>query len=205
MFANVRTVTVADAIRPRVAPLVWDVLLVCAFGTLMGLLAQISIPLPFTPVPITGQTFGILLTGAVLGSKRGAAAMLVYLAQGIAGLPVFALGLSGWAVISGPSGGYLVSYPIAVFVVGFLCERGWDRNFFTAVAAMLPGEVIVYLVGLPWLAHFVGADNAVPLGLTPFIGGDVFKLLLAAAVLPSAWVLVRALHPGTGVGDATDA
>jgi biotin transport system substrate-specific component len=195
MAMNARTATVADAFRPRVDKLVWDVSLIVVFGTAMVLFAQISIPLWFTPVPITGQTFGVLLTGAVLGSRRGSAAMMVYLAEGIAGLPVFALGHAGWPVITGPTGGYLLSYPIAAFVVGFLAERGWDRNIITAGIAMVFGEIAIYAVGLPWLAHFVPSGQAIPLGLTPFIGGDTAKLVLAAAILPSAWRAIDMLHP----------
>jgi biotin transport system substrate-specific component len=192
MAIQVRRPTLADTFRMEGnAALVRDVLLVLVFGSLMGLFARISIPLPFTPVPITGQTFGVLLIGAVLGSRRGAAAMLVYLAEGIAGLPVFALGLGGWAVISGPTGGYLLSYPLAAFVVGFLAGRGWDRSIVFSAIAMLAGEIIIYAIGVPWLGHFVGMSNAVSLGLTPFIGGDLFKLVLAAAILPSAWLLVN--------------
>jgi biotin transport system substrate-specific component len=117
--------------------------------------------------------------------------MLVYLAEGTAGLPVFALGHSGWTVVSGPTGGYLISYPLAAFAVGFLAERGWDRTVVFSALAMLAGEVIIYAIGLPWLGHFVGMNHAVALGLTPFIGGDLFKLALAAAILPSAWLLVN--------------
>jgi len=190
-----RPMTLADVVRPRTRPLLWDLSLVVAFGTLMGLLAQISIPLPFTPVPITGQTFGVLLTGALLGSRRGTLAMLVYLAEGSSGLPVFALGHSGLATILGPTGGYLLSYPVAAFAVGFLAERGWDRNFLRSVAAMLLGEVVIYAVGLPWLANFVGAERTLALGFLPFLPGDVVKLLLAATMLPSGWRIVRRLPP----------
>lgn len=192
MEAHARPATLADVLPGEgISAITRDVLLVVAFGTLMGLLGQIAIPLPFTPVPITAQTFGVLLTGAVLGSRRGGAAMLVYLAEGVVGLPVFAYGHSTIAVILGPTGGYLLSYPFAAFAVGFLAERGWDRTFLRAVAAMVVGEIIIYAVGVPWLSHFVGASLAVTSGLTPFIAGDIFKLLLAAAVLPSAWRLVN--------------
>lgn len=204
METQARRVTLVDALPlDGMAALVRDVVLVVAFGTLMALFARISIPLPFTPVPITGQTFGVLLTGAVLGSRRGAAAMLVYLAEGIAGLPVFAFGLSGWAIITGPTGGYLLSYPLAAFAVGFLTERGWDGTFIRSALAMLVGEVIIYLVGVPWLAHFIGMSSAITGGLTPFIGGDLFKLALAALMVPSAWALVNRSSPsdlmGTGL------
>lgn len=211
METDVRRATLADVLPAEgTQALLRDILLVLAFGLLMGLFARISIPLPFTPVPITGQTFGVLLTGAVLGSRRGALAMLVYLAEGVVGLPVFAFGLSGWAIITGPTGGYLVSYPLAAFAVGFLAERGWDRTFFTAAAAMLVGEVVIYLIAIPWLAHTMvgpyagwactGVRNSIGCGLIPFIPGDIAKLVLAAAVLPSAWALVHRSDLGDPMG-----
>lgn len=175
-----------------------DALLVFGFSLFVSLSAYVSIPLPFTPVPITGQTLAVLLTGAVLGSRLGSLALLAYLAEGLAGLPVFAGGSSAWTigrtglpVIIGPSAGYLYSYPIAAFAVGYLAERGWDRSFWRAAVAMLVGEVIIYAVGLPWLAIYVGLLAAVPLGLVPFIPGDLIKLVLAAGALPGAWILVR--------------
>src|SRR5919206_3679699 len=114
-----------------------DALLVLGGALLMAGVAQISIPLPFTPVPITGQPFGVLLTGAVLGSRRAFTAMLVYLAEGLGGLPVFALGHSGPAVLLAPTGGYLLSFPFAAFAVGFLAEQSFDRTFWRAVIAMV--------------------------------------------------------------------
>ncbi len=210
---HARAGTMVDAVLPGRRGLARDAFLVLAFAALMPLLARIAIPLPFTPVPITGQTFGVLLAGALLGPRRAALAMLVYLAEGLAGLPVFAGGASAWSpsragvpVIVGPSAGYLFSYPFAAFAVGLLAERGWDRRFRRAAAAMLVGEAVIYLVGLPWLAFYVGAARAVPLGLLPFVPGDALKLLLAAVVLPSAWRLLRPADPaplgsrGTGRG-----
>jgi biotin transport system substrate-specific component len=196
MTVRAPTMTIVDAARPRISPLLWDVGLIVGFGSLMAIFARISIPL--YPVPITGQTLGVLLTGALLGSRRGGLAMLVYLAEGIAGLPVFALGHNAWTpvaglpVIIGPTAGYLFSYPIAAFAVGWLAERGWDRAFWRSVLAMLTGEVLIYCVGLPWLAHYVGLGRALPLGLLPFIPGDAIKLIIAAAVLPSGWRLLGA-------------
>jgi biotin transport system substrate-specific component len=190
--------TLADVARPAQNALLWDVALVVLFGTAMAAFARIAIPLPFTPVPITGQTLGVLLTGALLGSRRGALAMLVYLGEGLLGLPVFAGGTSAWSpsvagvpVIIGPSAGYLYSYPIAAFVVGNFAERGWTRSFKKSLLAMLAGEAAIYAIGLPWLAVYVGARNAVLLGLLPFIPGDAIKMLLAAAVLPSGWRLIE--------------
>lgn len=193
MTVRSRTMTLVDAAIPTSQPLLRDAALVVASGTLMALLARITIPLPF--VPITAQTLGVLLIGALLGSRRGALAMLVYLAQGIAGLPVFAGGASAWTItpygpaIAGTSAGYLWSYPFAAFVVGFLAEHGWDRSFWRSALAMLAGEAVIYAIALPWLAHFpfMGMRNAIRFGLLPFIPGDAIKLLVAAAVLPSGW------------------
>lgn len=186
-----RAATLVDVARPQAKPITSDVLLVIAFGALMGLLAQISIPLPFTPVPVTGQTFGVIVTGALLGSRRGAAAMAVYVAEGAAGLPVFALARGGWEVLAGPTGGYLLAFPAAAFAVGLLAERGWDRRFATAIAALLLGELIIYAGGLCWLARFVGPARVIPLGLVPFLPGDALKVLAAAALLPAGW---RTIH-----------
>ena len=174
-----------------------DAMLVFGFSLFIALSAYVSIPLPFTPVPITGQTLAVLLTGATLGSRLGSLAMLAYLAEGLAGLPVFAGGASAWTlgrtglpVIIGPSAGYLFSYPLAAFAVGYLAERGWDRSVWRAATAMLLGEAIIYAIGLPWLAMYVGPMAAIPLGLLPFIPGDTIKLFLAATALPGAWTLV---------------
>lgn len=170
------------------------VALVMGFSLLTALAAQVSVRLPFTPVPVTGQTFAVLLTGALLGSRAGAAAMIAYLLEGIAGLPVFAGAKSGIGVLMGPTGGYLVSFPLVACAVGHLAERGWDRRFWTAVPAMLAGEVVVYAVGLPWLRAFLPAGkSALALGLYPFIPGDLYKVLLAAAALPTGWAALRRL------------
>jgi biotin transport system substrate-specific component len=202
MAMDARSITLMDAALPDRYGRSKDILLIAAFAVLMPLLAGIAIPLPFTPVPITGQTFGVLLAGALLGPRRGALAMLVYMAEGLAGLPVFAGGTSAWSpsllgvpVIIGPSAGYLFSFPIAAFAVGVLAERGWDRRFWRAVAMMLVGQVIIYLVGLIWLGTYVGMQQAVPLGLLPFVAGDVLKVLLAATLLPASWRLVGSLTP----------
>lgn len=191
--------TYADVFRPTNPGRFWlyNLGLILGFSILIGLSAQISIPLPFTPVPITGQTLTVLLTGAVLGSRRGALAVLTYLAQGFAGLPVFAGGKFGLAALFGPTGGYLLGFVVAAFVTGWLAERGWDRDFKTNALAMLAGNVVIYLVGLPWLAVFTGANQAIALGLLPFIPGDLLKLALATALLPIGWRLVRSPQPPT--------
>ena len=174
-----------------------DFTLVICFSALIAVTSFLEIHLSFTPVPITLQTFFVLLTGAALGSKRGGLAMLAYLAEGAAGLPVFAGGHSGLVILLGPTGGYLWSFPIVAFVVGWLCERGLDRSFWTSAFAMLPGTAINYLMGVTWLAILthISFMQAIVGGMLPFIPGDLFKLVLAALLLHSAWTLIRAWRP----------
>lgn len=167
-----------------------EALLVLGGSVLIALAAQVAIPLPFSPVPVTGQTFAVLLVGALLGSRRGALSLLAYLAEGAVGLPVFAGGGSGLPWLLGPTGGYLVGFVAAAFVTGWLTERGWDRRIHTTALAMLIGNGVIYLCGLPWLARFVGADRVLALGLWPFVPGDLIKLALAALALPSGWKLM---------------
>jgi biotin transport system substrate-specific component len=184
--------TLRLAVFPR-SGIVTDALLVIGGAIFVALAAQISLPLPFTPVPITGQTFAVLLVGASLGAVRGAASMALYVLVGMVGAPVYAAGHSGAEIVMGATGGYLLSYPIAAAVTGMLAEREWDRRFSSAVTAMLTGNVIIYLVGLPWLATVMGAglEETLELGLYPFVPGDVFKLYLAGALLPAAWRLLE--------------
>jgi biotin transport system substrate-specific component len=180
--------------RSDVRRLERDAVLVVGGCLLVAGAAQVSIHLPFTPVPVTGQTFAVLLVGASLGSARGLASLALYLAVGIAGLPFFAGGASGGHVLMGASGGYLVGFALAGAVTGFLAQRGWDRSFSSALGAMLTGNVLIYLIGVPWLAHSLGASpldqNVLLAGLYPFIPGDMLKLYLASALLPTAWRLV---------------
>jgi len=171
---------------------------VIAGSALIALAAQLRIDLPFSPVPVTGQTFAVLVVGAALGARLGAAAVIAYLLEGLAGLPVFAGGTSAWTpgtagipVIAGPTAGYLVGFVAAAAIVGALAERGFDRNVVTTIVAMVLGDLAIYVFGLPWLAKFVGIDKAIPLGLQPFIAGDLFKIALAAAALPLAWRVLR--------------
>ena len=189
--------TFADALRPAIARnrvgLVYDVALVTVGSALIALSARIAIPLPFSPVPITGQTFAVLLIGALLGSRRGALAVILYLLEGTAGLPFFAGGSGGLARLAGPTGGYLIGFVAAAFTVGLLAERGWDRRVWSTVLAMLAGNAIIYACGLPWLGRFVGEGNVLSLGLLPFIPGDLLKLALAAITLPAGWRLLGRL------------
>jgi biotin transport system substrate-specific component len=188
-----RSATLADSFGPR--SLARDGALVVAFSLFMALCAQISIPLPWTPVPITGQTLGLLLTGAILGPRRGALAMLLYLAEGAAGLPVFAPSATlpgGLGRLLGPTGGYLFSYPIVAALLGLLAVRGWDRRIPSALLMFLIGNVVVYLFGVSWLNIYKGTFGQVSLmwaGVYPFLIGDAIKIGLAALALPGAWAL----------------
>jgi biotin transport system substrate-specific component len=179
-----------------------EAMLVAGGAALVALAAQLRVDLPFTPVPITGQTFAVLLVGAALGSARGASSLALYLVLGAAGLPFFAGGRCCAVTLLGPTGGYLLSYPVAAWVVGRLAERGWDRRFGTAVLAMLAGSAVIYAGGVSWLALFVGWERTLWAGLVPFLPGDLLKLLAAAALLPIAWKvvgLVRGPDPRGGV------
>ena len=148
----------------------------------LALFARIQVPL--VPVPVTGQTLGLLLLGAFLGPRLGALAALFYLLEGAAGLPVFARG-GGLGYLLGPTGGFLVAFPLAAYLVGWLFERGASRRALWAFLALLLGAASVYLVGLPWLALYlgVGAEKALALGLWPFVPGDLAKVLLATWIV----------------------
>lgn len=181
-------VPLVEAIWPR-ADVKREAALILICSNLVALTAQVAIPLQ--PVPITGQTLGVLLVGALLGSKRGALALLVYLAEGAVGLPVFAGGTGGLTRLAGPTGGYLLGFVLAAFLVGRLSERGWDRRFMITLIAMLAGNAAIYALGLPWLANFIGWEMAFKAGLLPFIPGDLAKAMVAALLLPGAWAMVR--------------
>jgi biotin transport system substrate-specific component len=183
--------TLRLAVFPRIGFLA-DTVLVLAGTGLVAAAAQVSIPLPFTPVPITGQTFAVVLVGASLGTLRGTASLALYLLAGMAGAPIYAHHSHGLAVVTSASGGYLVGFVLAAAVTGLLAERRWDRHFSSAVGAMLTGNVVIYLVGLPWLAADLGTnlDKTLEFGLYPFVPGDILKLYLAGALLPTAWRVV---------------
>ena len=185
---NASAATLRLAVFPRPS-LLTDALLVVAGTSLVSVAAQISVKLPFTPVPITGQTFAVCLVGASLGAVRGVASLTLYFLVGIAGVPVYAHHAHGWDVITSASGGYIVGFVAAAAVTGFLAERKWDRRFSSAVGAMLTGNVVIYLVGLPWLAAVLNTnlEKTLEYGLYPFVPGDLFKLYCAAALLPAAW------------------
>jgi len=183
------------AARPRVladlvpGSLVRDTALVIAAAAVTGAAAQVSIPLPFTPVPISLQTFTVLLSGAALGPIRGGMAMLLYLVAGMAGVPWFSEQQSGFDF---PSFGYIVGFVLAAIVVGALARRGADRSVLGTVWLMVLGNLVIYALGVAWLANSLGVDlpTALQLGAVPFLIGDALKIALAAGLLPGAWKLV---------------
>jgi biotin transport system substrate-specific component len=179
------------------APLDWtrSVSLVVAFSLLTALAAQMVIPAGL--VPITAQTFAVLLTGALLGSRLGAMAMIVYLIEGVSGLPFFSQGRSGIAHLLGPTGGYLVAFPAGAFITGAFAENGWDKRFSTAVVAMAVGSLVILLAGLAWFSVLTHTSPLVAFQVTvlKFIPGDIIKILLAAAALPAGWSLLKRKSP----------
>lgn len=201
MLRRPSAATLVDALWPRATTaqgLVRAVILVVGFSALMAVSARVAIPLPFTPVPFTLQPLGLLLTGALLGSRLGALALLAYLAEGLAGLPVFSAGRSAWTpvppvglpLILGPTAGYLFIYPVVAFAVGWLVEHGWGQQVARTLVAMAIGMALVYVGGALWLARFVGVELALAQGVLPFVLWDAIKVGIAAAVLPSGWALL---------------
>ena len=183
--------------QSQIMRLVRELVLLLLGTVFLALLARIEIRLePFSPVPITGQTLGVLLIGALYGPWRGALCLLAYLGEGAAGLPVFAGGASGWAVLVGPTGGYLIAFPVAAAIVGLLVQplrgvlSGWR-----AIPGLLIGTIVIYLIGVPGLALSTGMGllTAISKGMLPFIPGDLIKVAIAAAVLPSGMTALRSL------------
>lgn len=175
----------ADRVFGRSLPL--DVVLVAAGAALTALLAQVAVPL--YPVPITGQTLAVLLVGATLGAARGAISLALYAVLGVVGLPVFSDYASGVDVVLGPTGGYIVGFIVSAALVGWLSERAWERQILKALATFAVGTLVVFAVGLPWLAVALGLDLMQTLngGLFPFLIGGAIKALIAAGLLPLAW------------------
>lgn len=165
--------------------------LVVVFSLFIAACAQFAIHIG--PIPITGQTFAVLLTGALLGSRLGAAAVIVYLIEGAFGLPFFAGGGSGLVRFLGPTAGYLVAFPAAAFITGAFAEHGWDKHYVSAVAAMAIGSVIILLGGWAWFAILTNTPpvTAFNLAVWPFLYGDIVKIALGAAVLPTGWAILK--------------
>jgi biotin transport system substrate-specific component len=195
--AEERGLTIADFLVPirlgeRVNSRVRDISLVIAGALLIYLTARIVIPVPGSPVPMTGQTFGVLLVGGALGFRRGLVSVGLYVLLGVVGLPFFAEGRGGLSVIWGATGGYLIGFVVAGALVGRLAELGWDRKLGGALGAMLLGSVVIYAIGLPWLGVVTSSTPAetIEMGLAPFLFGDALKLILAAVLFPFAWWVV---------------
>jgi biotin transport system substrate-specific component len=201
-----RGITIGDFLVPvqvgeRISVRARHIGLIVAGALFIALTAQLSIRLPDNPVPITGQTLGVLLVGGALGSRRGVLATLLYLAIAVIGVPWFAEGKAGLAtfgsvqdghLVLGATGGYLVGFVVASAVVGRLAELGWDRRLVGAIAAMAIGNLVIYLIGVPWLAISVGypPGEAVAKGVVPFLLGDLLKLAIAGGLFPLAWWIV---------------
>jgi biotin transport system substrate-specific component len=189
--------TIGDFLVPirvgeRTSPRIRHALLIAAGAIFIYLCAKVSIVIPGNPVPYTLQNFGVLVVGGALGLRRGGAAALLYIALGIVGLPFFAEGKGGLQVIWGATGGYLVGFVLAAAAVGRLAELGWDRKIVGAIGATTIGTLVIYAIGVPWLAVVTGVSlpEAIRLGLLPFLAVDIVKLLAAAAVFPAAWWVV---------------
>jgi len=187
-----KELTLIDTILPKIEDktlaLVKDIALVFGFAILTGVSAKLKIEIGV--VPITMQTFVVLLTGALLGSERGVLSQITYLLMGLAGTPWFARG-GGIAYILSPTFGYIIGFVLAAYFIGWLSERDWDKNLKTAILAMLIGNIILYIPGLLWLARFIGLGKVLVIGFYPFIIGDLLKILLAGAILPLGWKFIE--------------
>lgn len=190
-----RGITLADFLVPitvgeRTPTHLRHAVLVLAGTAFVALCAQVVIPT--TPVPFTGQTFGVLFVGAALGLRRGALALLLYLALGVAGLPIFAEAGSGAGKVLGATGGYLIGFVVAAAIVGRLAELGWDRRIGGSLAAMAIGTAVIYAMGVPWLKVTLGLpwETAVAEGMTKFLIWDAAKVAIAAGIFPAAWWLI---------------
>lgn len=181
--------TFADAILPS-SGLVHDTTAVVVASLFVAVCAQIEIRLSFTPVPLSGGTLGVLYAGALLGSRRGAAAVALYLLEGASGLPVFSGGAVGVGHIIGPTGGYLLGFPVGAFVTGGLAERSWDRTPLRTFAMMCIGSLPIFALGLIGLSRFVPSSALLAQGLWPFLPGDLIKAAVSAGLLPLGWKLV---------------
>jgi biotin transport system substrate-specific component len=178
-----------DAARGRESVL-GDAAAVVTMSGVIALCAQFWVPLPFSPVPLTGSTLGVLCAGALLGPRRGAAAAGLYLLEGGCGLPFFAGGAAGWAFLLGPTGGYLLGFLPGAWLAGLLAQRGWDRSAGSNLALLLAGSAVILACGVAWLARFVPSDRLLSAGLYPFLAGDLLKSGLCCALLPWGWRLL---------------
>jgi biotin transport system substrate-specific component len=195
--AEERGLTIGDFLVPirvgeRMGSRLRHIALIAIGAALIFASSRIAIPVPGSPIPVTGQTFGVLLVGGALGFRRGLASVALYVLIGLIGLPFFAEGKGGVSVILGARGGYILGFLVAASLVGRLAELGWDRRIIGALGAMAIGNVVIYLIGVPWLMAVTHIDLATGIaqGLTPFLIGDAVKLILAALAFPAAWWVV---------------
>jgi biotin transport system substrate-specific component len=175
-------------IRGRAAA---NMMLVIGASMLVALAAQVAVPIPFSPVPLTLQPLAVILVGVALGSTRGSAAMVLYLLEGASGLPVFAQGHGGAVWLAMPTAGYLMSYPLASFVAGWFSERGWGNSTVRAASGMLMALTVIYAGGWSWLSIVSGPRAAFTMGVAPFVIADIIKIAIGAALLPQAQKLIR--------------
>lgn len=191
MQTTIPTRVIAGAVVPRSR--IATASLIASFALLTAIAAQVRIPLPFTPVPITGQTFAVLLAGAALGRHAGAASQGLYVILGLF-LPFYAGGSSGWSYATGATGGFLLGFVASAWIVGYLAEQRRDRKVASAIPVFIAGTIVIYLCGVPWLANALNVSwtRAVELGAAPFVVGDLIKVALAGALLPATWRLVLA-------------
>ena len=176
-------------VLPRIEESLWAKAILAIVGTaVLALSAKVQIP--FWPVPMTMQTFVVLVLGMAYGARLGAVTVGLYLVEGAAGLPVFATG-SGLAYIAGPTGGYLIGFILASYVIGMLANRGWDRSMTKTLGAMLAGTVIIFFLGIAWLSTFIGFEKAIVAGLLPFIPSELFKIALAVFIIPTIWNYIQ--------------
>ena len=172
-------------VLPRTEESIWAKAILAILGTaVLALSAKVQIP--FWPVPMTMQTFVVLILGMAYGARLGAATLSLYLIEGAVGIPVFATG-SGIAYIAGPTGGYLIGFLLAAYTIGWLANKGWDRSMIKTLGAMLVGTAIIFLFGIAWLSTFIGFEKAVAAGLTPFILSEALKIALAVIIMPLLW------------------
>lgn len=187
--------TIPEVVNERIAhTAVMNILFVIGASALIAIAAQIAIPIPLSPVPLTMQPLAVILVGVTLGSSRGGAAALLYLLEGISGLPVFAQGHGGAIWLLGATAGYLYSYPFAAWLAGWFSERGWGNTIARAICGMLAALAVIYIGGWSWLAMLASPRAAFTIGIVPFIVADIVKVALGAALLPYAQRLITAIN-----------
>lgn len=185
------TATLYSRIQP--STLLAELPLLATFNLVLVACSYLSFTLPFSPVPITGQTFGILLIAMALGRVRGLAVVMAYLLEGAVGLPVFAGGSAGIVKFVGPTGGYLVGFAVSAYVVGYLADKGWDKSFTKTTIAMILGTALIFITGLAQLSFFVPSEILFEMGFIPFIPGAIVKIAVASVILPSVWKFINSV------------